>query len=81
MPAHGTSTHEDAETAVTGTAATKAQAAAVKAVGSGTAGDVTTDFTGSGYEIAVTKSDGSSVEVHLDGSLNVMQGPGGGSGL
>ncbi|HST26670.1 MAG TPA: hypothetical protein VLJ76_11850, partial [Gaiellaceae bacterium] len=45
MPAHGTAAHEDAEKAVTGSAAAKAQAAAVKAVGSGTAGDVTTDYT------------------------------------
>ena len=33
MPAHGTAAHEDAEKAVSGDAATKAQAAAVKAVG------------------------------------------------
>jgi len=76
MPAHGTAAHEDAEKAVTGSAATNAQAAAVKAVGSGTAGDVTTDYFGSGYEVTVTKSDGSSVEVHLDSSFNVMQGHG-----
>ena len=45
MPAHGTPAHENAETAVTGADATKAQAAAVKYVGSGTAGAVTKDFT------------------------------------
>ena len=73
FPAHGTAAHEDAEKAVTGSAATKAQAAAVKSVGSGTAGAVTTDFSGHGYEVTVTKSDGSSVEVHLDSSFNVMQ--------
>jgi nicotinic acid phosphoribosyltransferase len=80
MPAHGTAAHEDAEKAVTGDAAAKAQAAAVKEVGSGTAGAVTTDFSGNGYEVVVTKSDGSTVEVHLDSSFNVMQmphGPGG----
>jgi nicotinic acid phosphoribosyltransferase len=77
MPAHGTAAHEDAEKAVTGDAATKAQAAAVKEVGSGTAGAVTTDFTGNGYEVTVTKSDGSTVEVHLDSSFTVMQMPGG----
>src|SRR5690242_20441902 len=43
FPAHGSAAHEDAETPVTGAAATQAQAAAVKAVGSGTAGAVTTD--------------------------------------
>src|SRR6476469_7897768 len=35
-PAHGTAAHEDAEQPVSGSAATKAQAAAVKAVGGGT---------------------------------------------
>jgi hypothetical protein len=77
MPAPGTAAHEDAEKPVTGSAATKAQAAAVKAVGSGTAGDVTTDYFGTGYEVTVTKSDGSTVEVHLDSSFNALQGPGG----
>ena len=76
MPAHGSQAHESAEAAVTGDNATKAQAAAVKYVGSGTAGAVTTDFTKSGYEVTVTKSDGSTVEVHLDSSFNVMQGHG-----
>jgi hypothetical protein len=78
MPAHGTAAHEDAEKAVTGDAAAKAQAAAVKSLGGGTAGDVTTDYFGTGYEVTVTQSDGSSVEVHLDSSFNVMQGPHGG---
>ena len=79
FPAHGTAEHEGQEKAVTGDAATKAQAAAVTSVGSGTAGAVTTDFTGKGYEVTVTKSDGSQVEVHLDSSFSVMQpgGPGG----
>lgn len=79
-PAHGTAAHENAEKAVTGDAATKAQAAAVKSVGSGTAGAVTTDITGNGFETTVTKSDGSKVEVHLDSTYNVMQGPGGRGG-
>ena len=80
MPAHGTPAHENAETAVTGDNATKAQAAAVKYVGSGTAGAVTTDFTKTGYEVTVTKSDGTTVEVHMDSSFNVMQGPHGPGG-
>jgi outer membrane lipoprotein SlyB len=79
-PAHGTAAHEDAEKSVTGDAAAKAQAAAVKSVGSGTAGAVTADITGKGFETTVTKSDGSKVEVHLDSSYNVMQGPGGQGG-
>ncbi len=77
MPAPGTSAHENAEKTVTGTAADKAKAAAIKAVGGGTAGTVTTDFTGNGYEVTVTKSDGSKVEIHLDTSFNVMRGHGG----
>jgi hypothetical protein len=76
FPAHGTAAHEDAENAVTGSAAAKAQAAAVKLVGSGTAGAVTTDYFGTGYEVTVTKSDGSTVEVHLDSSFNAIHGPG-----
>jgi hypothetical protein len=76
FPAHGTTAHENAEKAVTGTAATKAQAAAVASVGSGTAGAVTTDYRGNGYEVTVTTSDGTSVEVHLDSSFAVMQGRG-----
>lgn len=80
FPAHGTAAHEDAEKAVTGDAAAKAQAAAVKSVGGGTAGAVTTDFTGNGFEVTVTKTDGSKVEVHLDSSYNVVQGPGGHGG-
>ena len=55
FPAHGTAAHEDAEKPVTGTAAAKARAAAVKTVGGGTAGPVTTDFTGSGYETTVAE--------------------------
>ncbi len=77
MPAHGTAAHEDAEKTVTGTAADKAKAAAIKAEGGGTAGTVTTDFTGDGYEVTITKTNGSKVEVHLDKSFKVMQGPGG----
>lgn len=74
-PAHGTAAHEDAEKAVTGEAAAKAQAAAVAYLGSGTAGAVTTDYTGDGYEVTVTKPDGSTVELHLDSSFTVRQGP------
>jgi hypothetical protein len=46
----------------------------VKAAGSGTAADVTSDLRGGGYEVTVTKSDGSTVELHLDCSFNVLQG-------
>jgi hypothetical protein len=71
FPAHGTPAHESQEKAVTGADATKAQAAAVKALGGGTAGTVTSDFRGGGYEVTVTKADGTSTEVHLDSSFAV----------
>lgn len=80
FPAHGTAAHEDAEKPVTGAAAEKAKAAAVKSADGGSAGAVTTDFTQKGYEVTVTKSDGTKVEVHLDSSFKVMAGPGPGSG-
>ena len=81
MPAPGTAAHEGAEKPVTGADADKAKAAAVEAAGGGTAGDVTTDYFGKGYEVTVTKSDGSTVEIHLDSSFQVMQhGPGGWGG-
>lgn len=76
FPAHGTATHEDAEKTVTGTAAEKAKAAAVKYLGGGTAGQVTTDYTGSGYEVDVAKN-GTTTEVHLDSSFNVQRRPNG----
>ncbi|MDE3133669.1 MAG: hypothetical protein KGL15_06365 [Acidobacteriota bacterium] len=79
MPAPGTAAHEDAEKAVTGAQAAEVQAAAVKIVGSGTAGAVTTDYQGSGYETTVTKADGTRVEVHLNSSLQEMAGPGAGA--
>jgi nicotinic acid phosphoribosyltransferase len=79
-PAPGTAAHEDAEKPVTGESAAKAQAAAVKSVGGGTAGSVTTDCTGTGFETTVTKSDGTKVEVHLDSSYNIVGGPGGHGG-
>jgi hypothetical protein len=72
MPAPGTAAHEKHEQAVTGAAATKAQTAAVKAAGGGTAGDVTTDYFGKGYEVTVTKADGGKVEIHFDSSFQAM---------
>lgn len=72
FPAHGTAAHEALEKPVTGANATKAQAAAVQAVGSGAkAGAVTTDASGDGYEVTVTKSDGSTVEIHLNSSFGL----------
>jgi hypothetical protein len=76
MPAHGSAAHEGAEKTVTGAAAQKAEAAAVKSLGGGTATKVTTNYTGNGYEVDVTKN-GTTTEVHLDSSFNVQEGPGG----
>jgi hypothetical protein len=74
--APGTAAHENAEKAVTGQDAEKAQAAALASVGSGKAGAVTTDFRNAGYEVTVTKTDGSQVTVHLDSSFKVESHPG-----
>ena len=37
---------------------------------------MTTDFTNTGYEVTVKKSDGTTVEIHMDKSYNVWQGHG-----
>ncbi len=72
----GTAAHENAEKAVAGAEAEKAQAAAVASV-AGKAGAVTRDFRNVGYEVTVTKTDGTQVPVHLDGSFKVETHPGG----
>jgi hypothetical protein len=64
---------------VTGEAAAKASSAALASV-PGKAGQVTTDCHGGGYEVTVTKSDGTQVTVHLDSSFKVMAMPPGGPG-
>ncbi len=59
---------------VTGPDAQKAKSAAIAAVGGGTVTDVERDDgngTG-GFEVEVKRDDGSQVEVHLDGDLNVV---------
>ena len=73
MPPPGSAAHEAAEKPVTGDAASKAKAAALAYLGRGTAGAVTTDCSGNGYEVTVTQSDGSTIELHLDSSFTVMQ--------
>jgi hypothetical protein len=80
MPAHGTTSHESAEKPVTGAAAVQAKAAAVKAAGGGTATAVTTDFTGTGYEVTVKKTNGTTTEIHLDSAFKVVAGGRGGHG-
>ena len=77
--APGTAAHEDAEKAVTGADAEKAIAAALATVSGGKAGAVTTTFRGDGYEVDVTKSDGTKMTVYLDSSFKVQtHGPTGG---
>ncbi|HEV7526269.1 MAG TPA: hypothetical protein VGP92_14955 [Acidimicrobiia bacterium] len=59
------------EVLLTGDAATKADAAARKAVPGGTIQRVENDAEGATYEAHVTKSDGSQVTVKLDASFKV----------
>jgi uncharacterized membrane protein YkoI len=75
------------ETAVTGSKATELKAAAVAKVPGGTVESVTTDtdYTGAAYEVHVTKSDGTEVEVLFDANLAYVTtqtntGPGGRGG-
>jgi hypothetical protein len=79
--APGTAAHENAEKAATGEAADKAKAAAIVSVGGGTAGAVTEDFRhDGGYEVEVTKTNGSKVTVRLDSAFKVESHPGGPGG-
>ena len=59
---------------VTGPDAEKAKSAAIAAVGGGTVTEVERDDgNGTGvFEVEVKREDGSQVEVHLDGDLNVV---------
>jgi uncharacterized membrane protein YkoI len=78
------------ETAVTGSKATDLKAAALKQVPGGTVESVTTDtdYTGAAYEVHVTKSDSTEVEVLFDANLTYVttqtntghRGHGGGNG-
>lgn len=71
----GSARHEGAEKAATGEAAEKASKAALASTGPGKVTAVTTDITGHGYEVEVTKTDGTKTVVHLDSSFKVMAGP------
>jgi hypothetical protein len=59
---------------VTGPDAQKAKSAAIAAVGDGTVTEVERDdgMGTSVFEVEVKREDGSQVEVHLDGDLNVV---------
>ncbi len=64
----------DSEEQLTGPDAQKAKSAAIAAVGGGTVTEVERDDgNGTGvFEVEVERDDGSQVEVHLDGDLNVV---------
>ena len=64
----------DSEEQVTGPDAEKAKSAAIAAVGGGTVTEVERDDgNGTGaFEVEVARDDGSQLEVHLDGDLNVV---------
>ena len=69
----------DSEERLTGPDAHKAESAAIAAVGGGTLTGVERDdgddgygTSGGGYEVEVTREDGTQVEVHLDGDYNVV---------
>ena len=63
----------DGDTNVTGPAADRAVVAALAEAGGGTANSVERDTeNGAVWEVEVTKTDGSTVDVRLDGSLGVV---------
>ena len=64
------SERDDADALVTGPAAERARAAALRVAGGGTA-SVERD-SDNAYEVEVTRSDGSVVDVDLDASFNVV---------
>ena len=59
---------------LTGPDAQKAKSAAIAAVGGGTVTEVEPEDDGSagGFEVEVKREDGTQVEVHLDGNLEVV---------
>jgi hypothetical protein len=78
--ATGTVGEDDGEGSLSGPAAEKATAAALKITGGGTANAVERDSEdGATYEVEVTKPDGNTVDVRLDDNydLVVVEGDGG----
>lgn len=68
----GTADDEEQQT-VTGPDADRAKAAALAAAGGGSAGAVERDGEGGAvYEVEVTKTDGTKVDVRLDGAFQVV---------
>jgi hypothetical protein len=65
-----------AAAAVGGAAIANAATSSSSTTSAPSAGAVTTDYTGRGYEVDVTKN-GTTTEVHLDTSFNVQSSPNG----
>jgi uncharacterized membrane protein YkoI len=64
----------DDETPITGTALTRASAAALDHTGGGRVTDTEAGDEEGAYEVEVTLADGSQVDVHLDAGFNVLGG-------
>jgi uncharacterized membrane protein YkoI len=62
----------DDETPITGTALTRASAAALDHTGGGRVTDTEAGDEEGAYEVEVTLPDGSQVDVHLDAGFNVL---------
>ena len=62
----------DSEKPITGTALDKASAAALAHTGGGQVSDTEVGDEEGFYEVEVTRSDGSQVDVHLDQGFNVL---------
>jgi uncharacterized membrane protein YkoI len=63
---------KDDETPITGTALTRASAAALDHTGGGRVTETETGDEEGAYEVEVTLPDGSQVDVHLDADFNVL---------
>ena len=63
---------DETEVSITGDALDKAKAAALKATGGGRVSDTEVGDEESYYEVEVTRSDGSQVDVQLDRGFNVV---------
>ena len=71
--AQATGAFDDGDAQVSGPAAARAKAAALRITGGGTANSVERDSeNGATYEVEVTRTDGSTVDVRLDGSFGLV---------
>jgi len=71
--AQATGAFDGGDAQVSGPAADRARAAALRIAGGGTANSVERDSeNGAMYEVEVTRTDGSTVDVRLDGSFRLV---------